>query len=61
MSVPVITTSYTHKLQITNLRHPFLPLKPNSIQLPDSMLITGANMGGKSTLLKSTCLAVILA
>lgn len=28
---------------------------------PQSMLLTGPNMGGKSTLLRSTCLAVILA
>ena len=43
------------------MKHPYIDLHPNDISLPPSMLITGANMGGKSTLLKTTCLNVILA
>lgn len=38
-----------------------MELSPNDVEIPASLLITGANMGGKSTLLKSTCLSVILA
>ncbi|GMN50500.1 hypothetical protein TIFTF001_019655 [Ficus carica] len=62
-------------LKIKGLWHPFafgdngrVPV-PNDVVLgedtddyhPQSMLLTGPNMGGKSTLLRSTCLAVILA
>ncbi|KAB2076854.1 hypothetical protein ES319_A06G067600v1 [Gossypium barbadense] len=62
-------------LKITGLWHPFalgengvLPV-PNDIFLgegvndytPRALLLTGPNMGGKSTLLRATCLAVILA
>ncbi|PPD72959.1 hypothetical protein GOBAR_DD30144 [Gossypium barbadense] len=62
-------------LKITGLWHPFalgengvLPV-PNDIFLgegvndytPRALLLTGPNMGGKSTLLRATCLAVMLA
>lgn len=62
-------------LKIKGLWHPFalgdgggLPV-PNDILLgedsgdyhPCTLLLTGPNMGGKSTLLRATCLAVILA
>lgn len=62
-------------LKIKGLWHPFgfrengrQPV-PNNVILgedtsgyhPHTMLLTGPNMGGKSTLLRSTCLAVILA
>ncbi|KAA8523099.1 hypothetical protein F0562_009522 [Nyssa sinensis] len=61
-------------LKIKGLWHPFalgvngLPV-PNDIHLgedsdgyhPRSLLLTGPNMGGKSTLLRATCIAVILA
>lgn len=61
-------------LKIKGLWHPFaigenggLPV-PNDIHLgedtdgnhPRTLLLTGPNMGGKSTLLRATCLAVIL-
>ena len=48
-------------LCVEELGHPYLDLRPNSVSLPETILITGANMGGKSTLLKSVCHAVILA
>ncbi|KAE8735369.1 DNA mismatch repair protein MSH7 [Hibiscus syriacus] len=62
-------------LKITGLWHPFalgkseVPPVPNNIFLgegvndchPRALLLTGPNMGGKSTLLRATCLAVILA
>ncbi|XVF88507.1 hypothetical protein PTKIN_Ptkin19aG0056500 [Pterospermum kingtungense] len=62
-------------LKLKGLWHPFalgehgvLPV-PNNIFLgedvndchPHALLLTGPNMGGKSTLLRATCLAVILA
>ena len=62
-------------LKLKGLWHPFalgehgvLPV-PNDIFLgedvndyyPRALLLTGPNMGGKSTLLRATCLAVILA
>ncbi|KDP33650.1 hypothetical protein JCGZ_07221 [Jatropha curcas] len=62
-------------LKIKGLWHPFalgenggLPV-PNDLNLgehpgsyhPHTLLLTGPNMGGKSTLLRATCLAVILA
>lgn len=63
-------------LKIQGLWHPFavaadgqLPV-PNDLLLgeaqsssihPRSLLLTGPNMGGKSTLLRATCLAVIFA
>ncbi|KAG8367410.1 hypothetical protein BUALT_Bualt16G0069000 [Buddleja alternifolia] len=62
-------------LQMKGLWHPYalaenggLPV-PNDIhlggdgssQFPCTLLLTGPNMGGKSTLLRATCLAVILA
>lgn len=53
----------------TQLRHPNLIVKgsfvPNDVQLggeeANFMVLTGANMGGKSTLLRQVCLATILA
>ncbi|KAG6599446.1 DNA mismatch repair protein MSH7, partial [Cucurbita argyrosperma subsp. sororia] len=62
-------------LQINGLWHPYALVEngespvPNDMILgpdrdgyhPHTLLLTGPNMGGKSTLLRSTCLAVILA
>ena len=53
----------------TELRHPNLCVRggfvPNDIHLGDGranfMVLTGANMGGKSTLLRQVCLATLLA
>lgn len=43
-----------------NARKKFIP---NDLELgkPSTLLITGPNMGGKSTLLRQTCLAAIMA
>ncbi|KAJ7570918.1 hypothetical protein O6H91_01G139800 [Diphasiastrum complanatum] len=62
-------------LNIKGLWHPFATggmggvIVPNDVQLgmadgsckPRAMLVTGPNMGGKSTLLRATCLAIIMA
>ena len=57
-------------LELEGAIHPILASKkddnfmPNDIKVKDSartFLITGANMGGKSTILRQTCLAVIMA
>lgn len=62
-------------LQMKGLWHPYAlgenggEAVPNDIhlggeensQVPCTLLLTGPNMGGKSTLLRATCLAVILA
>lgn len=48
-------------LKIKGMKHPYVKIKANDVCLPLTKLITGANMGGKSTLLKTTCLNVILA
>ena len=49
-------------LVVKGLRHAYLKESvPNDIQMPLSKLVTGANMGGKSTLLKALCIAVLLA
>ena len=49
-------------LILKGMKHPYLEqIQENSIDLDQSILITGANMGGKSTLLKTLCLNVILA
>ena len=58
-------------LEATDLRHP-ISLKssamhvPNTVRLgggsgPTCLLVTGPNMGGKSTLMRSVCLATVLA
>ena len=56
-------------LNIEGVRHPCVAAQkkfiPNTVRMggqdPLAKLITGPNMGGKSTLLRSTCLAVIMA
>ncbi|BBN02356.1 DNA mismatch repair protein MSH6 [Marchantia polymorpha subsp. ruderalis] len=69
---PNSSASYqTPMISARSLRHPTLRLNgggtvvPNDIELGGShtsfMLLTGPNMGGKSTLIRQVCLAVILA
>jgi len=57
-------------LDAVELRHPTIKVAqfvPNDIALggeggaPTSILLTGPNMGGKSTLLRQTCIAIIMA
>jgi len=60
-------------LELTQMRHPCVQMVmkdtsrrkfiPNDLVLgePNTLLITGPNMGGKSTLLRQTCLAAIMA
>jgi DNA mismatch repair protein MSH6 len=51
-------------LKIKLLQHPYLPdYIPNDVIMDryKCILVTGANMGGKSTLLRLVCQAVILA
>ena len=56
-------------IEFTDLRHPCLPkvetFIPNDITLggsqPNISLLTGANAAGKSTILRQTCIAVIMA
>eukprot|EP00043_Microstomoeca_roanoka_P018004 m.189979 g.189979 ORF g.189979 m.189979 type:complete len:131 (-) comp16750_c0_seq3:39-431(-) len=59
-------------LDVRNMRHPCLQhisavsdFIPNDTQLGGesarTMILTGPNMGGKSTLLRQTCIAVIMA
>jgi len=57
---------FTNKgFTILEAKHPCLnstELIPNNIELNSKiMLLTGPNMGGKSTLLRTTCLNVIMA
>ena len=57
-------------IDIKGMRHPCImnqkkEFVPNDVQIDfetqRALLITGPNMGGKSTLLRSTCLITILA
>ncbi|PRP74153.1 hypothetical protein PROFUN_06478 [Planoprotostelium fungivorum] len=68
---PVFTESESSYLSIQELRHPCVVPRaggdfiPNDIQLgrdnPMTVLLTGPNMGGKSTLLRQVCVAAIMA
>jgi DNA mismatch repair protein MutS len=58
----------TPKLKITNFWHPLIDVKDvvtNSVELggavPANILMTGSNTGGKSTILKSMLLSILLA
>ena len=59
-------------LDLKEMRHPCVTLNSNKHFIPNDtyinpdqsqtvLLVTGPNMGGKSTLLRQTCIAVILA
>lgn len=58
-----VFTSPGSPAAVTHLRHPMLPnAVPNSVALgpPHGVLLTGSNMSGKSTLLRSLGVAVIM-
>ncbi len=59
--------NYSDKLQFNNLRHPLIELQttfvPNDCNLNEenrTMIITGPNMAGKSSYMRSVCIALIL-
>ncbi|CAI2377673.1 unnamed protein product [Moneuplotes crassus] len=69
MVKPIILESPRQEINIEQLRHPCVERSikefvPNDVRIggdePLVHLITGPNMGGKSTLLRQTCIAVIL-
>lgn len=71
MCRPVFVNSNTPVLEIKNGRHPCIipqlggDVIPNDLTLgkdqPPVMVLTGPNMGGKSTLLRQACLTAIMA
>jgi DNA mismatch repair protein MSH6 len=75
MCRPVFVKNSQPVLDITNGRHPCIipqlggDVIPNDLTLgssnnkeaPPVMVLTGPNMGGKSTLLRQACLTVIMA
>ncbi|KAF9348583.1 DNA mismatch repair protein msh6 [Mortierella sp. NVP85] len=68
---PEFVDSEHSVLELTSLRHPCVipgiasDFIPNDTvlggQKPNMVLLTGPNMGGKSTLLRQTCIAIIMA
>ena len=67
--IPQFEERSTAVFETTSLRHPVLAAKvaefiPNDVRLTQTqpaMILTGPNMGGKSTLLRQVCVATILA
>jgi DNA mismatch repair ATPase MutS len=54
----------TDRLHLVEIRHPLLPdAVPNSVTLgpPDGLLITGSNMSGKSTFLRTVGVTIVMA
>jgi hypothetical protein len=54
----------TDRLHLAEIRHPLLPdAVPNSVTLgpPDGLLITGSNMSGKSTFLRTVGVTIVMA
>ncbi|KAL9651894.1 hypothetical protein ABK040_000240 [Willaertia magna] len=67
---PRFITSEKPTLKVTQLRHPTVKTTtsefvPNNITIgdddPTCIIVTGPNMGGKSTILRSSCIVIILA
>jgi len=72
MCRPSFVESKEPFIELQQMRHPCITLKigqdfiANDLQLgtennPLAILLTGPNMGGKSTLLRQTCIAIIMA
>ena len=66
----ILSSEYGPQLELKEAFHPCVATSgftkhfiPNDVSLTDPrfLLVTGPNMGGKSTLLRQTCVAVILA
>ena len=62
-SFKTVVPQFTNHLQVTNFTNPIYPhyIKNNFNPKSSITLITGPNMGGKSTFLRSVCLNIILA
>ena len=64
-----VRPEFGNKLLLVNSRHPVLEQKPQQVFVPntieikpgDTLILTGPNMAGKSTLMRQTALSVLLA
>lgn len=71
LSFYISSLSGSGKIIISQVRHPCLEAQPNGIYVPNDVhldesehkffLVTGPNMGGKSTYIRSVGIAVLLA
>ena len=71
MCRPSFTESKSTVIRVEDMRHPFITLRlgndfiPNDLAVSKEegsiMILTGPNMGGKSTLLRQVCIVIIMA